>query len=216
VSTDTPNPASLFKRMAEVMDAVDRIPKRGKNSFHGYQYATEADVSDAVRRELAKRDIAVFVSSHMIEARKIESSKGRPTILTDVAVEMTFACGETGATWTVAAAGTGEDGSDKGIYKAITGAVKYALMKSLLIPTGDDPEDDSKGKPALKAAAKKPAAKKDNPGPEYVTKAQADELFAAAVAAGTDPALAKRQAEVTLASRFTEALTALKAKAAKA
>ena len=36
----------------------------------------------------------------------------------------------------------GDDPGDKGIYKALTGAVKYALMKTFLIATGDDPEAD--------------------------------------------------------------------------
>ena len=35
-----------------------------------------------------------------------------------------------------------EDAGDKGIYKAIAGAQKYALMKVFMIPTGDDPEAD--------------------------------------------------------------------------
>lgn len=36
--------------------------------------------------------------------------------------------------------GEGMDTGDKAIYKAITGAQKYVLMKTFLIPTGDDPE----------------------------------------------------------------------------
>lgn len=198
------------------MEAVDRIPKRGKNAFHGYQYATEADVSDAVRRELSKRGIATFVSSAMVQAREVQSSKGRATILTDAAIEVTFACGETGATFTVQAAGTGEDNSDKGIYKAITGAVKYALMKSLLIPTGDDPEDDGPAKPAApKRAAARPAAKpeRNDDGPAMCSKEQQDELVAAAVKAGIDEALARRTAQNTLAKDFVAKLAKLREKA---
>lgn len=40
-------------------------------------------------------------------------------------------------------AGYGDDAGDKGIYKALTGAVKYALMKQFLVSTGDDPEGDT-------------------------------------------------------------------------
>ena len=40
---------------------------------------------------------------------------------------------------------------DKGVYKAITGAVKYIFMKNFLIPTGDDPEkDNNKSEPEKK------------------------------------------------------------------
>jgi hypothetical protein len=38
--------------------------------------------------------------------------------------------------------GEGQDAGDKGPYKAMTGAQKYALMKTFMIPTGDDPEAD--------------------------------------------------------------------------
>jgi len=39
--------------------------------------------------------------------------------------------------------GYGDDAGDKGIYKAYTGAEKYALMKQFLVATGDDPEGDT-------------------------------------------------------------------------
>ena len=38
--------------------------------------------------------------------------------------------------------GSGQDKGDKGPYKAYTGAQKYFLMKTFMIPTGDDPEKD--------------------------------------------------------------------------
>ncbi len=47
--------------------------------------------------------------------------------------------------YTFSGAGAGNDRNkngvgDKGTYKAITGATKYALMKTFLLETGDDPE----------------------------------------------------------------------------
>ncbi len=38
--------------------------------------------------------------------------------------------------------GCGSDRQDKGAYKAITGALKYALTSTFIIPTGDDPESE--------------------------------------------------------------------------
>src|SRR5262249_31856915 len=38
--------------------------------------------------------------------------------------------------------GEGLDGGDKAPYKAMTGALKYALLQSFLLATGDDPEDE--------------------------------------------------------------------------
>ena len=39
-------------------------------------------------------------------------------------------------------AGEGADPGDKAPYKALTGALKYALLQSFLLATGDDPEDE--------------------------------------------------------------------------
>jgi hypothetical protein len=40
--------------------------------------------------------------------------------------------------------GCGSDKGDKGAYKAITGALKYALTSTFLIETGDDPEKEDR------------------------------------------------------------------------
>ena len=47
--------------------------------------------------------------------------------------------------------GVGQDSGDKGIWKAVTGAIKYIMTSTFLIPTGDDPEKDEgkEKKPAV-------------------------------------------------------------------
>ena len=58
-------------------------------------------------------------------------------------MEFKFIDGETGEEITFKMSGSGQDAGDKGIFKAISGAQKYALMKAFMIPTGDDPEQDA-------------------------------------------------------------------------
>jgi hypothetical protein len=91
---------NLTQKLAEVSEAVSRVPKRGHNDFHNYDYAYESDILEAVRSD----------------------------------------DGVTGETLDYPWMGWGVDPGDKGGYKAITGAEKYFLMKTFLIPTGDDPE----------------------------------------------------------------------------
>jgi len=138
---------SLVKKLAEVMAAVGWIEKTGFNEFHRYKYAQEADLVQALRGELAKRHLFVFpnVKECKRSEHTVESSRGiRKTQLTEIAVEWTFVDGESGEERTITVHGVGEDNVDKGFYKAFTGSEKYMLMKSFLIPTGDDPERDSK------------------------------------------------------------------------
>jgi hypothetical protein len=54
----------------------------------------------------------------------------------------TFMDVDTAEEITVKVAGEGLDAGDKAPYKAMTGALKYALLQSFLLATGDDPEDE--------------------------------------------------------------------------
>lgn len=148
---------SLVMKLAEVMAAVGWIEKSGYNEFHKYRYAQEADLVNALRGELAKRHIMVFPDvkeverkEHVTETLKWDESArakvptARKTQLTEIAVVWTFVDGESGEERSITVHGVGEDNMDKGFYKAFTGSEKYMLMKTFLIPTGDDPEKDSK------------------------------------------------------------------------
>lgn len=142
-----PNGRSIVRKLSEVMGAVERIPKRGHNSFHNYDYVTEADLADALRVELSKRKLFVF--PHVIQISRtphdVETAKGiRKTQLTEIVVQWSFEDGESGEIRTIDIPGVGEDNVDKGFYKAFTGSEKYMLMKAFLVPTGDDPERESK------------------------------------------------------------------------
>jgi len=148
--------AGLYKKLAEVMGEVGRVAKNGKNTFHKYDYVTEADLVDAVRSKLADRNVILIPSVEGVEERTITTDRGKASTVTTVRVAFTFCDGDTGATHRAEWAGAGDDSADKGIYKAYTGALKYFLMKSFLIATGDDPENDSRQSPGRPAAPPKP------------------------------------------------------------
>jgi len=124
----------LIPKLCEVMGTIDKVIKHGKNTHHNYTYATEADLVAAERGELSSRNIFIFPSV---------VNHSRTGQITDIMVSWTFVDGDTGETHECLMPGCGSDNSDKGVYKALTGSLKYLLMKSLLIPTGDDPEKDS-------------------------------------------------------------------------
>jgi ERF superfamily protein len=131
---------SLSAKLLEVMKAVTRVEKRGENQFHGYKYATESDLVDMVRGELSSRGIRTKFNL-VSTARTPKGEKGG--FITDIEVDWTFVDSESGETETSRVPGSGEDKGDKGVYKALTGSEKYWLMKTFLIPTGDDPEKDN-------------------------------------------------------------------------
>jgi hypothetical protein len=137
---------SLAAKLAEVMDEVESVAKRGHNDHFGYDFATEADVSAAIRGGLAKRKIMLLPSITDIQDQVIttKGNQGEKTkIITTVRMVFTFIDGESGEREDRPWAGRGEDAADKGLAKAITGGNKYFCLKAFQIPTGDDPERES-------------------------------------------------------------------------
>jgi len=127
----------LVKKLADVMAAVERIPKRGWNDFHKYHFATEADIAEALRTELASRQVMLIPGITGMERERV-GEKGQ--VLTTLFMTMTFLDAESGETIERPWLGAGTDKEDKGAYKAMTGGEKYFLLKTFLMPTGDDPE----------------------------------------------------------------------------
>lgn len=153
------SPSGLVKKLCEVVAAVDRVRKSGHNDSRNYDYATEADLVDAVRGELARRHIFIFpnvVSSTRTPLYVTRS--GMQMFVTDCTMEWTFVDGETGETHTSIMHGCGSDDQDKGLYKAITGCEKYFIKNAFLIPTGDDPEKEKGSKEAQNTVAQRKIA----------------------------------------------------------
>jgi integrase len=129
---------SIYQKIAKAMSNINRIPKRGYNSFHKYEYVLEADLLDHIRPILLEAGL-VLIPTILEEEKNGEFTK--------VKMEFTVADVETGETIKSTFWGEGQDKNDKGLYKAYTGATKYFLMKTFLIPTGDDPETEDQPKP---------------------------------------------------------------------
>lgn len=136
---------SLVTKLAEVMAAVERIAKRGRNDHFKYDFATEADIAAAIRKELSSRQV-MLIPAVTGEARVVvgKTSSGAEKALTQIDMLFTFMDGESGEQIERPWKGVGIDSEDKGLYKAMTGGEKYFLLKTFLIPTGDDPERHEK------------------------------------------------------------------------
>ncbi len=154
--------ATLYRKIATVTAAVSRIPKNGRNSFHNYNYATESDITDGLRDLLSEHGLAFLPPSVISWERSdtVKKNGERGDDLTRVQLQFGLACTDTGEVFSAFFWGEGQDGGDKGFYKAYTGAVKYFLMKTFLIATGDDPERDDG---ALVKTTQRPAAAPQKP-----------------------------------------------------
>jgi hypothetical protein len=134
--------AKITLALHEIMGKVGYIQKTGKNQFHGYKYAGEADLLDKLRPAMIEAGLILMPSVKTVDG---PDPHGNTTVF----VEYVLAHKD-GDVWPekLTAIGCGNDRAksgaigDKGVYKAITGANKYLLFKLFQIETGDDPERD--------------------------------------------------------------------------
>lgn len=146
----------LAEKLTKIYEEVDTIPKSGYSDYGGYEYVTEPDLMERIRPLFAEHGIAVFPSVAEQSIRNLNDK-----VLTEVVMEFTIIDTDSGEEITLKSQGQGYDSTDKGGYKAITGAVKYFLSKLVLATTGDDPEgtahEEETGGSSEKMASKKQA-----------------------------------------------------------
>lgn len=127
----------LYLKIARIMGNVARIPKRGRNDFHKYDFVTEGDVVDAIRTQLSEERIAFF--ARMLSFEQVPA--GEKSVKTSAAFEFIFADADTGDVMVCPWHGEALDNGDKGVNKAATAALKYFLLKTFMISTGEDDAD---------------------------------------------------------------------------
>jgi len=130
----------LVAAVAQVMGEFRGVEKSGVNTFHKYKYASDADLLWTLKPLLAKHGLAFFlVDWQLVSQSEIKTRNGAVERLVDLNVRYRLAH-KSGQWVTICAPGSGQDPGDKAHYKAMTGALKYALRQSFAVPTGDDPE----------------------------------------------------------------------------
>jgi len=132
---------NLRQKLAEVRRRIGYIQKRGHNERFNYSYVTAADIAGAIGDILAELGVVVIPSLENITYESA-ASRGETTRIARVVMAYTFADVDSGEEIVAKVAGQGLDAGDKAPYKAMTGALKYALLQSFLLATGDDPEDE--------------------------------------------------------------------------
>jgi hypothetical protein len=133
---------SLRQKLAVVRRRISYVQKRGYNERKNYNYVTAADIAGAVGDILAELGVVVVPRLESISNEPARTGRSEVEHLARVVMAYTFMDVDTAEEITVKVAGEGLDAGDKAPYKAMTGALKYALLQSFLLATGDDPEDE--------------------------------------------------------------------------
>lgn len=135
---------TLAEKIAVGMLSIGTVPKDGYNADQRYDYATASAIAYAVRRALYPQGVILYYSvTKRTTDNQGKTSGGKEVTRECVELEVTVTDGVESIKFN--AVGEGRDfgpTGDKGIYKALTGAWKNALVNIGCLPTGDDPEDD--------------------------------------------------------------------------
>ncbi len=135
----------IYKKLHAIMAEAQYIHKDGKNTAGtgGYTYATEAAIKNKLHGLFVKHGVVFSASAMNQQIREMgQSARGNTMWLTTLDFVYRFTDIEDGSHVEGTMIGCGTDTQDKGAYKAITGALKYALTSTFIIPTGDDPENE--------------------------------------------------------------------------
>jgi len=133
---------ALAKKLISVMKDCGYVMKKGENKYHGYTYATSADVLEKVNAAFVQYGIASAAVPELLRLDDITTAKGNIEKLATVRMDIQLTDMESGETIQITGLGSGQDIGDKAVMKAQTAAIKYAYLLSFAISTGDDPEAD--------------------------------------------------------------------------
>jgi phosphoribosyl-AMP cyclohydrolase len=139
--------AKIAAKMAAAMKEIDAVTKKGRNENQKYNYVRAADVANEVRTALVNNGIAFTYD--VSECRNWEKASNSGSMLNycHIKVDCLFIDSESGESVTAGAVGWGMDSGDKAPYKAMTGALKYIMRMTFLIPDESDPENEKEESP---------------------------------------------------------------------
>lgn len=131
----------IYTKIYEIMSSIDGVKKKGKVAFGqtNYSYQTAEDLVKAIKPKLVEAKVIVFP----IEATRAQNASDSPsdTVLIEIKVTYRFLAIEDGSYIDVPVLSAGADKGDKAVYKANTGAYKYAIKQTFAIEAGEDDVD---------------------------------------------------------------------------
>lgn len=138
---ETQNPL-IYKAIMGVMADIGVVGKNQTNSFQHYQYRGIDDLYNAFHPLFIKHGI--FIATEVLESRTGETTSRNAEVQHRVYLRVAhhFSAVD-GSLVTVTTSGEGMDSSDKASNKAMSAAMKYALVQTFCIPTAGAEDSDA-------------------------------------------------------------------------
>lgn len=150
----------IYSLIPKVMEDIGAVAKTRKNKQQDYQFRGIEDFYQAAHPAMIKH--GVFCAPEVMERSEVRFEKvnyeGKVTSWIHVALKVCHRFyASDGSFVAVTTCGEGLDNSDKASNKAMSGAMKYALIELFCVPT-QDVEDSDRESP--ETGVKKPEAKR--------------------------------------------------------
>ncbi len=131
----------IFKQIPLIMSEVGAIEKSRQGSGINYKFRGIDDIYFALQPLLAKH--GVFFAPNVIDQQRHEreSKNGGVLTYTILKVEFTFYADD-GSSFKVCTVGEAMDTSDKSSNKAMSAALKYAILELFCIPTEEEKDTE--------------------------------------------------------------------------
>lgn len=126
--------AEIHKKMIAILNDTEAIGKNKTNTQQGYKFRGIDDMYNALQPLFKKH--GVFVLSEVLAEKREERTTKNGVTLFYVILDVKFSfCAEDGSLVCSTVKGEAMDSGDKATNKALSAALKYALMQTFLIPT---------------------------------------------------------------------------------
>ena len=179
--------AKVAAKIAEVMQNVDYLQKDGRVAYGStrYSYLSEEKITSEMREAMLKAGLVIYPARMEVVNQQDVSTKTGQARVVNILITYRVQDVESEEFIEVQALGEGMDAGDKAVYKAMTGAFKYAQRQTFMIPTGDDPDKVSSDE--LVGRNNRYEQKPPEQVPNRATQSQLNKIYALAREVGYTP-----------------------------
>ena len=132
----------IYKAMLNIMQDVDAIKKEKKNQQQGFMFRGIDDMMNSLHGLFAKHGVFIVPTVESFDVKERPTKSGGVNYFTHAVITFNFTAVD-GSFISIKNVGEAMDSGDKGMNKAMSIALKYALMQTFLIPTEDIADPDA-------------------------------------------------------------------------
>ena len=134
--------AEIYKALAAVNKSIKAIGKDRKNEQQGFKFRGIDDVMNELHSLFAANEVIILQTINSIDVTERTNQRG--TVIFSVRINITYHFTHSdGSMADVTVTGEAMDSGDKATTKAMSIALKYALLQMFLIPTEEEKDPDA-------------------------------------------------------------------------